>query len=277
MPVKIAPRHIICYCLPMDIFAFDPTSFFSFVLTFMRVSLLIFLLPFFGGETIPAQVKVMVCLVLTLAIWPRLSIQGDIFPAHPFNLGLMLLGEMILGMGMGLMVNFVFAGIQLGGQVIGFQMGFSMISLADPTSNQQLVVTSFLANMVSMSIFLALDGHLFILHALIGSFDLMQPGHLFIDARAVSDMVALSSGMFVLAIKVCAPILACLFMVELALALMARTAPQMNLLVLGFPIKIAVGFLFLGMMFSLIGLFMDDFIRGIGPMFNNFMRTVNGG
>jgi flagellar biosynthetic protein FliR len=83
--------------------------------------------------------------------------------------------------------------------------------------------------------------------------------------------------MFVLALKVAGPIIVCLFMVELGLALMARSAPQMNLLILGFPIKIGVGFFFLGITFFLIGLFLDEYIRGIGPMFNNFMRAVNGG
>ncbi|MDL2285321.1 flagellar biosynthetic protein FliR [Desulfovibrio sp. OttesenSCG-928-F07] len=261
----------------MDIFAFDPSTFFGFVLTFIRVSLLIFLMPFFGGESIPMQVKALVCLIFTIAIWPAQGIPGEFFPAHPMNLVLLVAGELVLGMSLALMVNFIFAGIQLGGQIIGFQMGFSMLSLADPATNQQLVVTSFLANSVGMAVFLALDGHLFLLHGLMSSFELMPPGSLFIDSHAVFDMVKLSAQMFVLAVKVAGPVLASLFMVELALALMAKTAPQMNLLAMGFPIKIAVGFTFLSMMFSLIGLYMDEFIRGMGPMFTNFMRSVNGG
>lgn len=259
----------------MDLFAFEPTTFFSFLLTFMRVSLVLFLLPFFGGESTPVQVKAAVCIVLTVAIWPNLAaMPGGAFPAHPFSIALMLLGELVLGLGLGLMVQFIFAGIQLGGQIIGFQMGFSMLSIGDPLSNQQIIVTSFLVNMVAMAVFLALNGHLYLLSALMGSFTLVGPGELLLTPQALTDMVALSANMFVLALKVAGPVIACLFMVELALALMARTAPQMNLLVLGFPIKIAVGFMFMGIMFSLIGIYLDENVNGLGPMFNNFMRSV---
>lgn len=259
----------------MDIFAFDPSTFLSFVLTFMRVSIVLFLLPFFGGETIPPQVKAAVCIVLTIAIWPKLAaIPGGAFPAHPWSIALLMLGEILLGLGMGLMVHFVFAGIQLGGQIIGFQMGFSMLSIGDPLSNQQIVVTSFLANMVAMAVFLSMNGHLYLLSALMGSFRLVEPGQLLITHQSMQDMVSLSSGMFVLAVKIAGPVIACLFLVELALALMARTAPQMNLLVLGFPIKIGVGFMFFSIMFSLIALYFDRFVRDLGPMFNNFMRSV---
>lgn len=261
----------------MDIFAFDSVNFLSFVLTFMRVSLIVFLMPFFGGGTIPTQAKAAVCLVLTIAVWPEHSISGAYFPAHPINLAILMLGEVILGVGLSLMLHFIFAGVQLGGQIIGFQMGFSMLSIGDPSSNEQLIITSFLAQTVTMALFLSMDGHILLLHSLMSSFTLVPPGSLLIDAHSLQDMISLSAGMFVLALKVAGPIMACLFMVELALALMARTAPQMNLLVLGFPLKIGVGFMFLGIMFSLMGIFVDDFVRGIGPMFDNFMRSVNGG
>ncbi|MCL1889357.1 MAG: flagellar biosynthetic protein FliR [Desulfovibrionaceae bacterium] len=261
----------------MDIFNFDPASFLSFVLTFMRISLVLFLLPFFGGENIPTQVKAAICLVLTIAIWPHTSVQGGIFPADSIKILLLLLGELILGLGMGLMAQFVFAGAQLGGQVIGFQMGFSMITMMDPASNQQLVITSFLLQTVALSLFLLLDGHLLLIQALVNSFTLVEPGGLLIKEHTLQDMIRLSASMFVLALKIAGPILACLFMVELALALMARVAPQMHLMVLGFPIKIGVGFFFFSIMFSLLHLNIREFVGGLSPMLNNFMRSVNGG
>lgn len=258
----------------MDVFGFNSVSFLSFLLTFVRVSLIVFLLPFFGGESIPATVKAAVCIVLTMAIWPKVAASANLFPTHPFSIFLLVVSEALLGMFMGLMVHFVFAGIQLAGQIIGNQMGFSMISLADPSTGQQLVITSFLAQTIAMVIFLTLDGHIYILHALFSSFKLMPPGQLAVSSPAVSDMIQLSGGMFVLAIKVAGPIVACLFMVELALALMARVAPQMNLLMIGFPIKIGVGFFFMSIMFSLISMRIFDLVRDIGPMFDNFMRTM---
>ena len=77
--------------------------------------------------------------------------------------------------------------------------------------------------------------------------------------------------MFVLAVKIAAPVIAALFMVELTLALMGRAAPQMNLLTLGFPVKIAVGFYFMGIMFTTLSLHMEEIIIGLGPMFDRIM------
>lgn len=260
----------------MDIFGFSTIDFMSFVLTFMRISLIVFLLPFFGGDTIPVTVKAAVTLVLTFAIWPHTRIPGELFPSHPASIILMIGGELVIGMSMGLLINFVFAGIQTGGQIIGFQMGFSMITLADPSSGQQLVVTSFLSQTIAMMIFLTLDGHLFLLYALTSSFNLIMPGQLMISGLALGDMIKLSSDMFVLALKVAGPIVACLYMVELALALMAKVSPQMNLLTVGFPIKIGVGLFFMSIMFSLISMRIHDMVRDIGPIFNNFLRSISG-
>ena len=258
----------------MDIFAFDYLSFMSFLLTLIRVSLIVFLLPFFGGETIPPMVKAAVCVVVTLAIWPHLSLPGELFPAHPANILILVLSEIILGLLLGMLVQFVFVGFQTGGQIIGFQMGFSMISLADPSTGAQLVITSFLAQTVAMAIFLTMEGHLYILSALMGSFKIIMPGQLFISGTNMADIITLSGQMFTLALKIAGPIIGCLFMVDLALALMAKAAPQMNLLMIGFPIKIGVGLFLMGMVFSLIAMFLDDYIKGIGPMFDNVMRAV---
>jgi flagellar biosynthetic protein FliR len=258
----------------MDIFSVDPSSMMSFLLTIMRISLIVFLLPFFGGETIPAQVKAAVALMLTFAVWPRMALSGSLFPAHPFNLFLLIFSEVMLGMVLGAMVHFVFVGLQVGGEVIGFQMGLSMITLADPSTGNQLTATAFLVQTVAMALFLSMDGHLYILSALMGSFNLIGPGQLFLNPPGLGDLLQRSGQMFSLALKIAGPVVGCLFLVELGLALMAKVAPQMNLLTLGFPIKIGLGLLLLSIVFSLMAMFFDDFIKGSGNMFDNIMRTL---
>ncbi len=256
----------------MDIFAFNSETLLSFLLTLMRVSLIVFLMPFYGGETIPAPVKAALCLILALALWPHLSFPAGMFPAHPLGIIVILLGELILGMTLGMCVHFIFAGIQTGGELLGFQMGFTMVSLVDPLSGARVSITSHLLYMVSLLTFLTLDGHLHLLRALAESFTLLPPGGLTMRGNLVDNVLSLSGGMFVLAVKIAAPVMAAIFMVELALALMARAAPQMNLLTLGFPIKIAVGFFFIGLLFTVLSLRMEDTIIELGPMFSNLMR-----
>jgi len=82
----------------MEIFDFAPQQFMSFVLTLFRISLIMFLMPFFGGESIPRTVKVSICIVMTLALWPHLGFKDAILPAHPLGIAVMMLGELILGL-----------------------------------------------------------------------------------------------------------------------------------------------------------------------------------
>lgn len=257
----------------MDLFAFNPADFMSFLLTLIRVSLIVFLLPFFGADSIPSLVKAALSIVLTLTIWPHLSLPAAQFPAHPWNITLVVLGEVVMGLVLGLVVHFIFAGIQTGGQMIGMQMGFSMINLADPLSGNQTTATSHFLYMVAILVFLVLDGHLFILQALAGSFALVPAGGLSINAPLTIDILELSKGMFVLGVKIAAPVMAALLLVELALALMGRAAPQMNLLTMGFPIKIAVGFFFMGLVFVLISTLMETVVIDLGPTFDHLMRV----
>lgn len=259
----------------MDLFAFDAAAMLGFLLTFMRVSLVLFLLPFFGAEAAPMQVKAALCIVFTLALWPHVAPQGVHMPAHPFALVVVLAGELILGLMLGLTVHFLFAGIQTGGQLLGFQMGFTMITLADPLSGANISATAHFLYMVSMLTFLVLDGHLFMLRAFMQTFDLVPPGGLLLTAPLVKQMLFLSGSMFVLAVKIAAPVLVALFLVELALALMARAAPQMNLLMIGFPLKIAVGFMFIGMLFTIMADKIREFIVGMDPMMMHLLRAAS--
>ncbi|MDR2489214.1 MAG: flagellar biosynthetic protein FliR [Desulfovibrio sp.] len=258
----------------MDIFTFDMAGLAGFLLTLVRVSCIVFLMPFYGGEYIPIQVKAAFCLILTMAIWPHLALPGSALPAHPIGIALLLLGELILGLLLGLCVYFIFTGIQTGGEIMGFQMGFTMMTLADPMSGTQVSVTSHLLYMVTFLIFLSLDGHLHLLRALADSFVLIPPGGLRVADSLAENVLELSAGMFILAVKVAAPVIASLFMAELTLALMGRAAPQMNLLTMGFPIKIAVGFFFIGVLFSTLALRMEDIIIGLKPMFDHVMMMA---
>lgn len=261
----------------MDIFAFNAADLLGFLLTLVRVSLVVFLLPFFGGEFIPPLIKAAFCLALSMAVWPRLSFPGALMPAHPAGMVVLLLGELVLGLLLALSVQFIFAGIQTGGEIMGFQMGFTMMTLADPSSGAQVSITSTVLHMVAMILFLTLDGHLHLLRALADSFHLVPPGGIRVSGPLAGDMLALSGGMFSLAVKIAAPVIAALLMVELALAFMGRAAPQMNLLTLGFPAKIGVGFFFLGILFSTLSQHLEDIVLSLGPLFDRILGLAGAG
>lgn len=254
------------------IFTLNAPAITSFLLTLIRVSLLVFLLPFYGGQNFPNTAKAATCIVISLAIWPHLSFAGSYLPAHPLAIAVMVLGEMLIGLMLSLYVHFIFAGVQTAGQLMGFQMGFTMMQIADPMSGSQIPGISHLLYMVALVVFLTLNGHLYLLQALTSSFAIVPPGGFFARPALLIEIIRLSSLMFILAVKIAGPILAALFLIELALALMARVAPQMNLLIIGMPIKIAVGFFFMFVVFSLLARTIEESIYDLGPLFRNLLQ-----
>ncbi|MEZ7196452.1 flagellar biosynthetic protein FliR [Pseudodesulfovibrio karagichevae] len=255
----------------MEIFGFNPSDMLSYFLTLFRISVVLFLLPFFGGQSIPRIVKGALVLVLSMALWPQLSFPASLMPTG-WNIVIMFIGELLLGLILGMLVNFLFAAVQLGGQIIGFQMGFAMVNVVDPITGTSNAVSAHFLYMCTMLTFLVLNGHLYLLKAVGMTFQYIPPGTLLLQPELANDIFHFSNLMFTLAIKIAAPVMAALFLVDLSLALISRAAPQMHVLILGFPIKITVGFFFLGFIFSIMALYVGDFLSGLNNMYENVMK-----
>lgn len=259
----------------MNIFNFDPATIFSFWLTMTRVSIIMFMLPLFSTNNIPIPVKAATTLVFTLAVWPHLALSGAHMPDHPFDLVLIVLGEVFIGLVLGMAVNFLFMGIQSGGELLGFQMGFTMINFADPLTGNNTGITAYFIWMVSLLTFLALDGHLYMIKGFAASFKILPPGALYIGDDILNEVLSLSAQIFVLALKIAAPVMVALFMVETALGLVARTSPQIHIMEFGFPIKIGVGFFFVGLLLVIMSQQMEVFIEGMDAMMSNLMKGMS--
>lgn len=259
----------------MNIYNYDPNTVFSLILTMMRVSIVMFMLPIFSTNNVPIPVKAAMTVVFTLALWPHVALSGAIMPAHPFDIAIILLGEIIIGLVLGLAIDFLFMGIQSGGELLGFQMGFTMISFADPLTGNQTGLAAYFLWMTSLLTFLALDGHLYMLKGFAASFKILPPGALYIGENLLWEMLSLSAQVFVLALKIAAPVMVALFMVEVALGLIARTSPQVHIMEFGFPIKIGVGFFFVGLLLVVMTGQIEIFIKGLDAMMSNLMRGMS--
>ncbi|GFK92541.1 hypothetical protein NNJEOMEG_00366 [Fundidesulfovibrio magnetotacticus] len=256
----------------MELFNLQASQFYGFILTLMRVSLVVFLLPFFGAGTVPNAIKGAFCMVLTLAIFPRLSFPGSLMPLSVLGLSLMLLGELALGLVLDIIIRLLFAAVMTGGHMMGFAMGFAMMNVLDPMTGLSESVTAQFLYQCTLMIFLGLNGHLFLLTGLAESFVLVPPGGLFITPALAQSMLAFSAQIFVLAVKISAPVVASLFLVDLALALISRAAPQMNVIQVGFPLKVGVGFLFFTLTLTALSHFVGDYIAELGPMYHTVMN-----
>ena len=258
----------------MNIFNIDPAIYLSFLLTFMRLSLVIFMLPVFDTTGVPTQLKAAISLILTLALWPRISAPAMALPAHPFGIVLLLAGEVLIGLVLGLAVRCFFAGIQAGGEILAMQMGFSMINFADPLSGNNTGLIAHFLYMVAMLTFLTLNGHLLLLQAFAQTFAVLPMGTLSLREGIMTELVHLVGMIFVFAIKVAAPVMAILLFAEAALGLMGRAAPQVPIMEIGFPLKIAIGFFFIGFLFINMTEEARRFIVGLDGLFYNLLRGM---
>ncbi|HEX8961549.1 MAG TPA: flagellar biosynthetic protein FliR [Rhodocyclaceae bacterium] len=207
-----------------------------------RVLALISIAPVFSNISVPERIKLAAGLVITLAIIPALPPMPAI-PAGSW-LGLAILMEQVtIGLLIGFALRIAFAAVDVAGQLIGLQMGLSFAVFYDPTSASQApVVSEFLALLATL-IYLALNGHLLMLSLLAQSFTLLPVTAVpFFAAKSFTTVLAWSGTMFAAGVLLALPLIAALLIANIAMGVLSRVAPQLNLFAIGFPVTIVAGF-----------------------------------
>jgi len=216
-------------------------QFHVFLLILLRVSALLIVAPIFGHRLYLDRAKIGLAFTISLVLFPLLANQELALPEGIFPYALVMVREMIMGMVLGFAVLLLFIGIQFAGQLAGLQMGFGIVNVIDPSSGSQVSVIAQFLNILAILIVLSLDGHHIILRGLMNSFDAVPLGGVELNVPVIEKIIVLSGQVFSIAIKISAPILISLFLISVALGILARTVPQMNVFMVGFPVQIAVG------------------------------------
>lgn len=215
------------------------------LLIFVRVAAFFVTIPLFSYRTIPSQLKIVLAFVLSWMMYYTFSIEA--FTINGDYL-LLVLKEAIVGLVLGLVVYIVFSAVQIAGGFIDFQMGFAMANIVDPQTGAQSPLMGQFFNFLLLLVFLAINGHHLVLDGIFYSYQFMPIDQFFPkfgDAESVEYIMKLFVAVFAIAFQMSAPIIATLFLVTLALGITGKTVPQLNIFVVGFPIKIAVGFILL--------------------------------
>ena len=225
--------------------AFTSAQAASFLLVFLRISVILFLLPIFGSVSLPPVWKAGFSLLLALFLSQVLPDRPVVIPSG-LAMVLILGAEVVLGLALGLSVRIILASFQVAGQFIGFQMGFSIVNVIDPQSGTQSSIMAQFSYILGILIFLILNGHHYLLQALLRSFELVPPGGFSPSSSTYEKIFKLSSLMFLVAIKIAAPVMTALLLTTAALGLVSKTVPQINILIVGFPLNIGIGLLLFG-------------------------------
>ena len=229
----------------MTIFNISLLQLQIFFLIFLRVGAIMMFIPVFDSRNIPVLFKAGLAFSVSILLFPILKLDNIPFITSAIPFGIGVIGEIMMGAVIGLSVRLIFAGIQLAGQLAGFQMGLAIANVMDPVTSAQVSIIAQLNNLMAMLIFLTINAHHMFLRALAESFRLIPPFDVQFSNSLIEHLISLSGNMFIIAIKVGAPVIVALLLTSVAFGLIARTVPQMNIFLVAMPIQIVVGLLFL--------------------------------
>ena len=224
----------------------NAAEFAAFVLVFLRLSVMVVVAPIFDNNVIPAPVKAALVLMLAFVIAPKVAYSPALMPMTWFGFAFLALGELMIGLSLSLMVRLVLDSAHVAGEYISFQMGMSMLNAMDPQSGGQQSVISLLVSLTMTLFFLYANGHLLVLKAVIDSFQVAPPGlFLGFGPEYFGELMRAMTGLYVLALKISAPVMAVVFCCKVAFGVVAKAMPQMNILFVSMPVYIFAGLIVL--------------------------------
>ncbi len=213
----------------------------SFMWPFVRVSALFLTAPLFGNVSVPVRVRVLLAVALTIAVMPAV---GEVPVVEPLSAGGLLIAaqQVVAGVAMGLLVSAAFQSVVIAGESIALTMGLGFATLIDPQTGVSVPVLSQFILIVTTLLFLALGGHLVSIQLLAESFTRLPIATTGIDSEDYYRIAAWGVEMYAGAVLIALPAIAVLLTVNMAIGVMTRSAPQMNIFSVGFPLTMLVGF-----------------------------------
>jgi flagellar biosynthetic protein FliR len=205
-----------------------------------RILALVSVAPILGSQQLPLQVKIGLGLLITIVVVPTLGALPEIDPASLAGL-LILVQQMLVGLAMGFAMRLVFAAVEMAGELAGLQMGLGFAVFYDPQSaGHTAVIGQFLGILTSL-IFLALNGHLVLFSVLAESFTTLPISSGTLSALGWHKMAGFGAKLFLAALLMALPIIITMLITNLALGVLTRAAPQLNVFAIGFPITLSIG------------------------------------
>ena len=224
-------------------------------------------MPIFTSKSIPLLFNFGLALAASIILFPLVDLKAFPVLSSLGSLAIGAIGEILIGITIGMTVNLIFIGLQIAGQISGYQMGLAIAQVMDPADGEQVPLLAQFFQLFAFLTFLTINAHHWFLMALADSFHLVPPFGFKISGSLIEQLIQIAGNMFVIAIKVGAPVIAALLLASIAFGLIARTVPQMNVFFVAMPLKIIIGLLFIG--FSLP--YLSSFLKAI---FSNLGNTI---
>jgi len=205
----------------------------------VRLSGLMLFAPFFGSVVIPPRIKAVLVLALTALLYPVVSrdFAAPSLDHWPF----LVFTEFLIGAGLGIATNLVFEAVQMSGQILGVQMGYSLVNILDPQSQVDTTVVAVFYQSIVMLLFLRMDVHFWLLRAVGNSYEYLPPGTAHINGLFTLGVLRVVGDLFGVGIQIAAPVMSATLAADVVLGLLGKASPQMPLMLLGPAVKSLIG------------------------------------
>lgn len=233
---------------------------------FVRITSFFVASPLWGHSSVPNQVKIGLAFLMTLVLVPVLPAMPEVPIMSWASLGLMV-EQMLIGIAIGLVMHVVFAVVQAAGEFIGLQMGLAFATFFDPGSGTNTMILSRVFFMITLLMFVALGGHLMVLEALASSFFSLPVGIGAFNPTAFEMLVRYGGTIFVAGMSLALPLVGSLLIINLAMGILNRSAPQLTVFNIGFPTSLTVGLVLLMVL-------MTDMSRFLQRLFSNGIQFM---
>lgn len=231
----------------------------TFLLTFVRVVSVLWLLPLFSSRSVSIPFKAGLSLLIAYLLFDSMETSRS-FSSDPYFLLVFIFKEVLIGLAIGFSVRILFLAVTVAGDIISIQSGFSFARFMDPLSMTQMTVIEQFKNLLAMMLFLAVDAHHILVRALVSSFQEVPIGGATIQQPFFQYLIFVTGRVFVTGFKIGAPVIVTLLFVEIALGMLSKMIPQINIFIEGVPLKILVTVIMLSFSLGII-------VPGIVSMF----------
>ncbi len=212
----------------------------GFFWPFVRIGALLVAAPMFGARTVPVRVRITLALLLALVVYPLIETPVDVDPLSLPGATLVL-REILIGVTLGFVLQMVFSAMAMAGELVALSMGLAFASMVDPERGGSVPLVGQYFVIFSTLLFLAMDGHLALLALLVESFQMLPPATGGLAGAGFQQLVGWGSDMFASAVFVALPASASLLVANVSMGMIARSAPQLNVFAVGFPMTLLLG------------------------------------
>jgi flagellar biosynthetic protein FliR len=256
----------------VNVFGITISQLETFFLVLVRILAMLAVFPIFSARQIPGNVRLGLAAVMAFILYklvPQVSLPSDYYV-----LVAGVVSQIVLGVIVGFVASLVFVGIQFAGELIDLQIGFAVANVINPATQQNITVIGELELALATLVFLATNSHHLLIEGIAGSFTLVPLPYIELNPAVMGNAVSFLSISLISAFKIAAPAAAALFTVNIALAFMARVAPQMNVFVVGFPLQISVGLGVIALSLSLLGIVGPEIFQTVAREMDTVMRGL---